>query len=73
MVLPDVLHCCFVHRHGRKIVKPYLESSFPGDSNDMNFSPARAGGPCGQPEPRGSRGQPGPGGSCGPSGPLGLV
>ncbi len=41
MVLPDVLHCCFVHRHARKTLKTYLEFSFPGDSNDMNFSPAR--------------------------------
>jgi hypothetical protein len=28
------LHCRFVHRHARKVLKTYSESSFPDGSND---------------------------------------
>ncbi len=38
MVLPHVLHCCFVHRHARQILKTYSVSSLPDGSNENNFS-----------------------------------
>jgi hypothetical protein len=31
------LRCRFVHRHARKVLKTYSESSFPDGSNDTNF------------------------------------
>jgi hypothetical protein len=34
MVLPDVLHCRFVHRHVRTILNTYSKSSFPDGFND---------------------------------------
>ncbi len=36
MVLPDILHCSFIHRYARKIVKKNLEFTFPYGSNDNN-------------------------------------
>jgi hypothetical protein len=36
MELPDVLHCRFINRHARKILKIYSESSFPDGSSDTN-------------------------------------
>ncbi len=32
-VLQDVFHCCFVHRHRRKVLETNLESSWPWGSN----------------------------------------
>ncbi len=36
-MLPDVLHCRFVLKCARKILKVYSEFSFPCASNDTNF------------------------------------
>ncbi len=37
IMLPDVLHCRFVLRCARKILKVYSESPFPCASNDTKF------------------------------------
>ncbi len=39
MVLPDILHCRIIHRHARKLLKTYSDSSFlcASDVNNFNF------------------------------------
>ncbi len=38
MMLTDILHCRFVHRHAIKIRMTYSESSWPNGSNNARFS-----------------------------------
>jgi hypothetical protein len=39
MVLPDVSHWRFIHRHARNCLKTYSDFSFPDNSNDKGLSP----------------------------------
>ncbi len=41
MVLPDVLHCRFVHRHAKNVYFTQSKCSWPDDSKHTNFSPLR--------------------------------